>query len=156
MHIIRQLARACGFIICYLPFMLLLLSLHSGGSSPPLSCKALVLCCLNLIHVMAKDWAKSFYRSQAWQAIRLRALMRDGYTCRVCGARATEIDHIIELTPENISNQDISLNLANLQSLCHDCHTRKTKADKYIYAGGDCPPEFFFDADGNLTPRPAQ
>lgn len=114
------------------------------------------MCCLNLIHVMAKDWAKAFYHSQAWQAIRLRALMRDGYTCRVCGARATEIDHIIELTPENISNQDISLNLANLQSLCHDCHTRKTKADKYIYAGGDCPPEFFFDADGNLTPRPAQ
>lgn len=35
---------------------------------------------------MAKEWAKGFYRSQAWKAMRKRVLIRDGFTCRICGA----------------------------------------------------------------------
>lgn len=101
---------------------------------------------------MAKEWAEAFYHSRAWKALRQRALIRDGFTCRFCGARATEVDHIQELTPENIRDPKISLDLSNLQSLCHDCHTRKTLEDKGIIKP-DCDPEFFFDADGNLAPR---
>ena len=101
---------------------------------------------------MAKEWAKAFYHSQAWRAVRKRALIRDGFTCRICGARATAVDHIQELTPENISDTRISLNLDNLQSLCHDCHTVKTLEDKKIIKP-DCAREFYFDADGQLTPR---
>ena len=101
---------------------------------------------------MAKEWARSFYRSQAWQAVRRRALIRDGFTCRICGARATAVDHIKELTPENITNPSISLSLDNLQSLCHDCHTIKTMEDKGVISF-DCDAEYFFDKDGNLSPR---
>ena len=101
---------------------------------------------------MAKDWAQAFYHSQPWKALRLRALMRDGYTCRMCGARATEVDHIIELTPANITDRSISLNLSNLQSLCHDCHTKKTMEDKGVLSF-DCDQNYYFDSDGCLSPR---
>jgi len=101
---------------------------------------------------MAKEWAQSFYKSQAWQAVRKRALIRDGFTCRFCGARATEVDHIKELTPDNITDRKVSLNLDNLQSLCHDCHTIKTMEDKGVISF-DCDAEYFFDKDGNLSPR---
>lgn len=97
---------------------------------------------------MAKDFAKSFYNSAAWNAARHQALVRDAYTCRICGARATEVDHIIELTPLNILDKKITLNLSNLQSLCHDCHTKKTREDKL-----KCKPQrqYVYDADGYVT-----
>ena len=110
-------------------------------------------CCMQVTH-MAKDWAAAFYHSPIWKATRKRALIRDGYTCRFCGARATEVDHIQELTPTNINDPSVSLSLSNLQSLCHDCHTRKTMADKGIIKP-DCDEGFCFDADGYLTPRGA-
>ena len=101
---------------------------------------------------MAKEWAAAFYHSGAWKAVRRRALIRDGCTCRFCGARAEEVDHIKELTPDNITDRSVSLNLDNLQSLCHECHTKKTMADKGIIKP-DCDEGFYFDADGYLTPR---
>lgn len=101
---------------------------------------------------MAKEWASAFYHSGPWKALRRRALIRDGFTCRICGARATEVDHIKELTPDNITDRSISLNLANLQSLCHDCHTRKTLEDKGIIKP-DCDLKYYFDSDGCLSPR---
>lgn len=79
-------------------------------------------------------------------------LIRDGYTCRICGARATDVDHIKELTSDNISNRNVSLNMDNLQSLCHECHTKKTMEDKGKKVF-DCADEYFFDADGNILPR---
>ena len=103
---------------------------------------------------MAKEWAQGFYKSQAWKALRRRALIRDGFTCRFCGARATEVDHIKELTPENIGDRQVSLNIDNLQSLCHVCHTIKTMEDKGIVQK-DCAPEYFFDENGDIAPRMA-
>ena len=94
---------------------------------------------------MAKDFAKNFYNSGAWKAARHQALVRDAYTCRVCGARATEVDHIIELTPLNIIDKTITLNLSNLQSLCHDCHTRKTREDKLKHKPQR---QYVYDDDG--------
>ncbi len=45
-------------------------------------------------------------------------LTRDNHTCRICGQPATTIDHI----------NGSSNNPDNLQSLCSDCHNRKTVA----------------------------
>jgi predicted kinase len=36
-----------------------------------------------------------------------------------------ELDHIIELTPENVQDVMISLNPDNVQILCHKCHDKK-------------------------------
>ena len=98
---------------------------------------------------MAKEFAKAFYKSQAWQAARQQALMRDCYTCQICGGRAQEVHHIIELTPDNIRDRNISLNLNNLQSLCHDCHAAIT-AEEHGLKQKDCEVGYYFDSDGQL------
>lgn len=36
------------------------------------------------------------------------------------------VDHIVEITPQNIDNPDITLNHENLQYLCLPCHNTKT------------------------------
>lgn len=96
---------------------------------------------------MAKEWARPFYKSREWQQLRRAILRRDLFTCEECGARATEVHHEIELTPANINDPAVALNPALLHSLCHDCHTAITKRI------ADCDEGFYFDADGQLTPR---
>jgi len=97
---------------------------------------------------MAKEYAQSFYKSKAWRTVRKEVLRRDLYTCAYCYARAEEVHHIIELTPENISDVNIALNPNNLISLCHDCHTKITKG----YTG-DIQEGFYFDDDGQVVKR---
>ena len=80
---------------------------------------------------------------------RKEALKRDGYTCAYCGARATEVHHLVELNDENVRDRNISLNLDNLQSLCHTCHTMITM-DTHGIKKMDCDMEYYFDEDGNL------
>lgn len=96
---------------------------------------------------MAKAWARQFYRSAAWRSLRAQVLRRDLFTCEECGGRATEVHHEIALTPSNIGDPTVALNPALLHSLCHDCHTAIT------LGRADCAAGFFFDADGQLTPR---
>lgn len=94
---------------------------------------------------MAKEFAKGFYQSRAWKELRRQILRRDLYTCEDCGGRATEVHHGIELTPENISDPSVSLNPKLLHSLCHDCHTRKTKGSEEIGEG------YIFDESGQVV-----
>lgn len=63
----------------------------------------------------------------AWRKLRLVALKRDLYLCQECLKQnrptpATEVDHKI---PINV-DPDLRLDLDNLQSLCSECHKRKT------------------------------
>ena len=92
---------------------------------------------------VAKEWAKAFYNSNAWQQVRREVLRRDSYTCCRCAARAEEVHHIIELMPENINDPSIALNPKNLESLCHDCHTKETKG-----CDGDVVQGYCFDENG--------
>lgn len=74
-----------------------------------------------------QPWAESFYKSKAWQRCRAAAWKRDAGLCVDClkAGRITsaeEVHHIIELTPDNISDPNVSLNLNNLISLCRECH----------------------------------
>jgi len=74
-----------------------------------------------------RDWAKTFYKSKAWQRCResyIKSRMQaDGGVCEVCGMEQGYIVHHIEpLTEKNISNPFISLNHANLRYECKDCH----------------------------------
>jgi 5-methylcytosine-specific restriction endonuclease McrA len=71
---------------------------------------------------MAKEWAKQFYHSKAWLKVRKLVMIRDYYTCVHCGEAASIVHHIEELSPENINDPLISLNMDNLESVCHDCH----------------------------------
>lgn len=94
---------------------------------------------------MAKEWAKSFYTSTAWRRVRKEALIRDMFTCAICYGRAEEVHHIKELTPLNISDPNIALNLNNLVSLCHNCHTSLTKKS--------AEHNYFFDENGQYMRR---
>jgi 5-methylcytosine-specific restriction protein A len=98
---------------------------------------------LGVLH-MAKEWARQFYNSKAWRETRKQILRRDLYTCAYCNGRAEEVHHIIELTPGNINDTNITLNPDNLLSLCHNCHTKITKDI------GDIVDGYIFDDDGQV------
>jgi 5-methylcytosine-specific restriction enzyme A len=55
----------------------------------------------------------------AWQRIRAAVLRHYPY-CVECGAKATDVDHVL---PKTQGGSDDS---TNLQPLCHACHSRKT------------------------------
>lgn len=95
---------------------------------------------------MAKSWARQFYNSKAWRDCRKQVLRRDLYSCAYCYARAEEVHHIIELTPDNINEISIALNPDNLISLCHDCHAKITKGFT-----GDIQEGYVFDDEGNVV-----
>ncbi len=83
-----------------------------------------------------KEYAESFYKSKTWQACRETAIRRDRYLCQDCMKKgfqtpAEEVHHIKPITPENIDNPEITLNLDNLVSLCKECHkARHTGREK--------------------------
>jgi hypothetical protein len=77
-----------------------------------------------------QEWAKTFYRSKAWQSCRESYIQErmhiDGGICEVCKREQGYIVHHIEaLTKENISNPLISLNHENLRYECKECHDRE-------------------------------
>lgn len=75
--------------------------------------------------------------------------MRDHYSCQICGARAEEVHHLVELNEKNIKDKNISLNLSNLQSLCHDCHTRITMKE-HRGCEPDSGIDYYFDESGMI------
>lgn len=76
---------------------------------------------------MAKAYAKSFYNSTKWKKCRA------AYIASVYGGYI--VDHIIEITPENIDDANITLNHDNLQFLCLDCHNKKTFSKPAVIDG---------------------
>ena len=100
---------------------------------------------------MAQPWAKPLYNSTAWKKLRETALRRDRFTCQICGTRAEEVHHKIELTKENIADANVALNLNNLQSLCHDCHAALT-AEEHGKSGGDCDLYYYFNENSEVVP----
>lgn len=58
-----------------------------------------------------------------WEQRRQEVLERDENRCVQCGADATDVDHVL---PVALGGDD---EVENLQSLCSDCHKRKTVQD---------------------------
>lgn len=76
---------------------------------------------------MAKEWAKSFYNSKQWErcreSYRQKRIRIDGGICEVCRKNLGYIvHHKITLTPENITNPEVSLNHELLSYECKECH----------------------------------
>jgi 5-methylcytosine-specific restriction protein A len=73
-----------------------------------------------------------------WQRLRQVILSRDNYICAACIRMATDVDHILPRSKGGMHDPD------NLQSLCHECHSRKTG-----WTGDDGKPKTqFLTADG--------
>ena len=64
-----------------------------------------------------------------WRRLRLLVLHR-APLCRECGRAATDVDHIL---PRRMGGTD---DMANLQPLCHSCHSRKTARETTPGGGG--------------------
>lgn len=65
------------------------------------------------------------YRTARWRKLRKLVLARDGYICQACSkvgrtTLATDVDHIVPTSAGGDESE------ANLQALCHSCHSRKT------------------------------
>ena len=81
------------------------------------------------VYYCSEDCKTEFYKnhptSVRWNDLRSQVLKRDQDKCVKCGKPAEEVDHIKEIWeggPE--------FDLANLQSLCHDCHVAKTRENR--------------------------
>ena len=77
-----------------------------------------------------KDFAKTLYKSKAWQRTREAYASSVGRLCEIClkqGIYKTGeiVHHKIVLTPDNINNPDITLSWDNLQLVCRDCHAKE-------------------------------
>jgi 5-methylcytosine-specific restriction protein A len=69
---------------------------------------------------------RRLYNTPAWRKLRLAVLAEDPL-CAEClkgglTVGATDVDHIIDLA----NAPELALVRANLQSLCHPCHSKKT------------------------------
>jgi len=93
---------------------------------------------------MAQDYAKAFYNSKAWERCRNGFMQSKHYICERCGGAASITHHKKYITPENISNPEVTLNWDNFESLCQDCHNREHMTSEATANG------IKFDANGNL------
>ena len=76
-----------------------------------------------------RRWQLRFYNSKRWRKIRNRVREREQMRCQMCHRfikGKSIVDHIIEITPFNKDDTDITLNEDNLQLLCVECHNTKT------------------------------
>lgn len=76
---------------------------------------------------MAKEWAKSFYRSKKWIKCRntyiKTRIMADGGLCEECHNQPGYIvHHKVILTKENILDPEVSLNYGLMEYVCKECH----------------------------------
>lgn len=62
-----------------------------------------------------------------WRRLRMGVLAEIPW-CQVCGQPATDVDHILPKSRGGTDHRE------NLQSLCHSCHSKKTKKE-----GAACP-----------------
>lgn len=106
-------------------------------------------CLFLLVINMHKHFAKRFYDSKEWKKCRESYISKVHGVCEHCGEPGYILDHIEELTPENINDPNITLNHENLQYLCLSCHNTKTfKKYKSVRDG------LMFDGEGNLVQAP--
>lgn len=101
---------------------------------------------------MARDFAYPLYHSPAWERVRAQALARDHGLCQRCMSQgrvtpAVIVHHKTYLTPANVNDPHVTLDLDNLMSVCRECHAIIHGFDHDATRG-----DVTFDADGNLVP----
>ena len=89
---------------------------------------------------MSQAWAKKFYNSKEWRALRGRLIAEAHFLCAVCGESylkdSTQLvgHHIKELTPANVQDANISLNPANIKIIYRRCHDKEHR--RFEFGGG--------------------
>lgn len=96
-----------------------------------------------------KEYAKKFYKSKAWKRARKQVIAETDGLCERCRAKGLDepgyiAHHKKHITPENINDKNITLNINNLEYVCKKCHNKEHKVK-----GND---RYRFDSNGNLLP----
>jgi len=96
-----------------------------------------------------REFAKAFYTSRAWADCRKAYKKSVGGLCERClkAGRYSPgeiVHHKIHLTPQNITQPNITLDWDNLELLCRDCHAAEHDARKRRYK---------IDENGTVTVR---
>ena len=89
-----------------------------------------------------RDFARAFYTSREWEACRESYRRQVGGLCEVCMAKGLIVPgeivhHVIHISPKNINDPNVTLNPANLQLVCRDCHAEIHKRKKRYKVGDD-------------------
>lgn len=101
--------------------------------------------------IMAKDFAEGFYGRTAWRKLAI-AYRKKVCFCERCtkrgilGIPGEIVHHKIHLNKDNIKNPRISLNEANLELLCRECHEEEHKRQK-----ANKSPRYRVDSLGGIT-----
>lgn len=91
---------------------------------------------------MAREFAKQFYSSKAWQDCRNEYAKSAHYLCEQCLKKGIYtpgviVHHVEELTPETINNPEKTLSFGNLELLCRACHgeehSNRAKGRRYVF-----------------------
>lgn len=98
-----------------------------------------------------KEYATSFYNGKAWRKLR-KAYLSAHPLCERCIAKgevtpAKIVHHKTYITPDNISNSDVTLSWDNLEALCQDCHNIE-------HFGESVTIDYVFDSNGQIVPTP--
>ena len=93
-----------------------------------------------------KDYARSLYESRRWKRTHNAYMISRNYVCERCGGLARIVHHKTYVSPQNINDVSVTLDWANLEALCMDCHAGEhgTKA---------CVDGLRFDSSGNLVKK---
>lgn len=89
-----------------------------------------------------KDYAKAFYKGRQWKKVSSLYMSQRHYICERCGGVGTICHHRKHITPRNINDPAITLDMDNLECLCQECHNQEHSA-KVSRA--------IFDSNGNMT-----
>lgn len=76
---------------------------------------------------MAKEYAKQFYKSKTWKDCRESYIKYRQGLCERCLAKGMIkpgliVHHKNYISPDNISNPEITTDFNNLELLCQECH----------------------------------
>ncbi|WML38694.1 HNH endonuclease [Neobacillus sp. OS1-2] len=93
-----------------------------------------------------KDYAKKFYKSKAWKKCRTSYFASKYGLCERCAGPGKIVHHVKYITPENITDPNITLNHGNLELLCQDCHNKEHHERYNATAYG-----LMFDINGDLV-----
>lgn len=94
---------------------------------------------------MAREFAKDFYSSNEWKQCRESYSKSKAYICERCGSVASEVHHIIPLSPDNINDPEITMNYDNLLCLCHRCHMKEHRKH-------EDSSRYIIDVEGHVIP----
>lgn len=100
-----------------------------------------------------KDYAEWFYKSSWWKENRTAFLKSKFHICERCHNRdgvGNIVHHKIYISPDNIFDENITMNWDNLECLCQTCHNKEHhRGEESVTAEG-----LMFDANGQLVRKP--